>query len=96
MDLVNRTPQFEKEINKIFEGGDLKNSEDNDGSLLGIKNLEAAVALYDFTGPMKFSAPEMTICDNCDKQASYTSVAQHVVRNVRWYWRSSSTSRNVL
>lgn len=50
MDLVNRTPQFEKEINKIFEGGDLKNSEDNDGSLLGIKNLEAAVALYDFTG----------------------------------------------
>ena len=50
MDLVNRTPQFEKEINKIFEGGDLKNSQDNDGSLLGIKNLEGAVALYDFMG----------------------------------------------
>ena len=26
----------------------------------------------------------------------FTSVAQHVVRDVRWYWRSNSTSRNVL
>ena len=49
MEEVNRTPQFEKEINKIFEDGEIRNSEDNDGSL-GIKNIETAVALYDFMG----------------------------------------------